>query len=174
MSRILQDLALAALLALGVLLVHDVGYVLHHPYWLDEAWVADSTRVPLSRVLGVTSVTPVGFSLLLRAAVVGGDQKHRLIPLAFAGATVSESQMAVRRLPRPSTPSWLWSLRRLWQVASRSHSLPPSAPTAPCVGTESVSSPCRRTSWGRSCRVSTYSAREGRKATLVGNQGAEE
>jgi len=44
----------------------------------------------------------------------------------------------------------------------------------PCVGTESVSSPRLRTSWGRSCRVSTYSAREGRKATLVGNQGAEE
>jgi len=98
LSRILQDLALAALLALGVLLVHDVGYVLHHPYWLDEAWVADSTRVPLSRVPGVTAVTPVGFSLLLRAAVVGGDQRHRLIPLAFAGATVSVAYLCGRGL----------------------------------------------------------------------------
>ena len=32
-----------------------------------------------------------------------------------------------------------------------------------------MSSPCLRASWGRSRRVSTYSAREGRKATLVGN-----
>ena len=96
--RRLPDLSLAAVVALGVLLVHDVGYVLHHPYWLDEAWVADSTRVPLSRVPGVTSVTPVGFSLLLRAAVVGGDQEHRLIPLAFAGATASVAYLCGRGL----------------------------------------------------------------------------
>ncbi len=92
------DLALAAVVALGVLLVHDVGYVLHHAYWLDEAWVADSTRVPLSDLPQVTAVTPVGFSLLLRVAVVGGDQRHRLVPLAFAGATLSMAYLSGREL----------------------------------------------------------------------------
>lgn len=96
--RRIPDLALAAAVALGVLLVHDVGYVLHHPYWLDEAWVADSTRVPLSTVPEVTSVTPVGFSLLLRVAAVGGDQRHRLVPLAFAGATVAVAYLCGREL----------------------------------------------------------------------------
>jgi hypothetical protein len=34
-------------LGLLVLLVHDVGYLLGHPFWLDEAWVALTTRFPL-------------------------------------------------------------------------------------------------------------------------------
>ena len=34
------EVALVVVLALAVFVVHDVGYMLHHPFWLDEAWVA--------------------------------------------------------------------------------------------------------------------------------------
>jgi hypothetical protein len=75
-------------LTLLTFVVHDVGYMLHHPYWLDESWVADSTRVPFRRIGDVTAVTPIGWTALLRAVVIGGDQRHRVIPLAFAALTV--------------------------------------------------------------------------------------
>src|SRR5579859_4807669 len=46
--------ALDGLLAVGagvlVILVHDMHYILSQPYWLDEAWVADSVRAPLGLV----------------------------------------------------------------------------------------------------------------------------
>jgi hypothetical protein len=81
--------ALAALLlGLAVLLVHDVGYLLRQPFWTDEAWVAVSTRFPLSQLPATTSSTPIGWSALMRAFTVSGEQTSRLLPLAFAGAAV--------------------------------------------------------------------------------------
>ena len=53
-----------AVLALGLLvvLVHNVGYLLRQPFWTDEAWVAVTTRFPLSQLRATTSSTPIGWS----------------------------------------------------------------------------------------------------------------
>jgi hypothetical protein len=76
------------LLGLLVLVVHDVGYVLTQPFWNDEAWVAVTTRFPLSQLPAATSSTPIGWSVLMRLFTVRGQETSRLLPLAFAGAAV--------------------------------------------------------------------------------------
>ncbi len=72
-------LAVAVLLALFPV-VHDVGSYLRAPYWLDEAWVALSTRFPLADLPSVTASTPLGFSFLLRLLPSG---ELRVLPLIF-------------------------------------------------------------------------------------------
>jgi hypothetical protein len=67
-------------LALLVLVVHDLGYVLSHPYWTDEAWVAATTVFPLSQLPVTTSSTPIGWAALMRLFTVGGTQSARLLP----------------------------------------------------------------------------------------------
>lgn len=90
----------AVVLGLGllVLVVHDVGDLLGHPFWVDEAWVAVTTRFPLSQLPATTSSTPIGWSLVLRVFTLGGDQTLRLLPLAFAGAAVAIAYWFARRL----------------------------------------------------------------------------
>lgn len=78
----------AGVLAALTFVVHDVPYMLRQPYWLDEAWVALSTRVPFTELTSVTSATPIGWTALLRTVAVGGDQRQRLLPLVFAALTV--------------------------------------------------------------------------------------
>lgn len=89
-----------AVLGLGllVLAVHDVGYILRHPFWTDEAWVAMSTRFPLSQLPATTSSTPIGWSALARLFTVSGEQTARLLPLAFACAAVVVGYWFGRRL----------------------------------------------------------------------------
>jgi hypothetical protein len=77
------DVGLAAAVGLAVLLVHDVPYMLHHPFWLDEAWVADTVRAPLGLTRSLASSTPLGWTVLLRLVPFGGPQRLRLVPLAF-------------------------------------------------------------------------------------------
>ena len=79
-----------AVLALGLLVVvvHNVAYLLRQPFWTDEAWVAVTTRFPLSQLRETTSSTPIGWSLLLRLFTERGEQTGRLLPLAFAGVAV--------------------------------------------------------------------------------------
>ena len=89
---------LVAVLGLLVLVVHDVGYLIGQPFWTDEAWVAVTTRFPLSDLLATTSSTPIGWSVLLRLVTVGGRQTSRLLPLAFAGAAVVIGYWFARRL----------------------------------------------------------------------------
>ncbi len=86
------------LFALAVLAVHDVGYMLRHPFWTDEEWVAVTTRFPLTQLPRVTSATPIGWSVLLRLVPFGGKQDLRLVPLAFSGATVAAAYWFARRL----------------------------------------------------------------------------
>lgn len=93
------DVGISAGLASLTLLVHDVGYVLHAPYWNDEVWVAVSTKVPLSDVPAAIASSPIGWDLLLRLAPAGHPQAGRLIPLAFAAATVVAAYWLVRTLP---------------------------------------------------------------------------
>ena len=78
------DACLAAAVGLAVLLVHDVPYMLHHPFWVDEAWVADTVRAPIGLTPSLSSSTPLGWTVLLRLVPFGGPQRLRLVPLAFA------------------------------------------------------------------------------------------
>jgi hypothetical protein len=82
------DRVMALVLAASVLIVHNVSYLLNHPFWVDEAWVADSIRAPLSKLPWLTSSTPLGWTLLLRLVPGGGQQDLRLVPLAFSMAAV--------------------------------------------------------------------------------------
>lgn len=52
-------LELLGIAALGsmVLVVHDVGYMLSAPYWLDEGWVAITTNYALHDLPATTSST---------------------------------------------------------------------------------------------------------------------
>jgi hypothetical protein len=71
------------------LLARRPAYMLGHPFWTDEAWVADSVRAPLGQVPLLTSSTPIGWTLLLRLVPpVGGPEHLRLLPLAFGVASV--------------------------------------------------------------------------------------
>jgi hypothetical protein len=79
---------------MGVLVL--LAVVIRHPatlltssFWLDEAWVVDSVRAPFGQLHLMTSSTPVGWTLLLRLVPpVGGPERYRLLPLAFAAAAV--------------------------------------------------------------------------------------
>ena len=94
------EVPLVGALAALVFVAHDVPWVLHQPFWLDESWVACalSTRFPLADVPGRTSTTPVGFTLLLRAVTFGGEQRYRLLPLAFSGGSVIAAYCLARLL----------------------------------------------------------------------------
>lgn len=90
------------LLAIGagvmVIFVHDLKFWLSIPYWLDEAWVADSVRAPLSLVPRLASTTPLGWILLLRLVPHGGLERQRLVPLIFAGLAVAVAYLLGREL----------------------------------------------------------------------------
>jgi hypothetical protein len=96
--RLTPEHALVLLLGLLVLAVHDVGYMLRQPYWNDEAWVAVTTRFPLSQLLATTSSTPVGWSLLARVLTFGRSESARMLTLVFAGAAVMTGYWLARRL----------------------------------------------------------------------------
>ena len=86
MARVVVD-GVAVLVLVGLFFaVYDVGSALRLPYWLDEAWVALSTRLPLSDLPTDTTTTPVGWSLLLRLIPFPNDL--RLLPLGFLGASI--------------------------------------------------------------------------------------
>jgi hypothetical protein len=92
------DIILAVAAGVMVIFVHDVHYILHEPYWLDEAWVADSTRAPLGLVPRLASSTPLGWTFLLRLVAFGGLERQRLVPLAFAGLAVAAGYLLGREL----------------------------------------------------------------------------
>ena len=77
------DYSLAVLAGASVIFVTNVRFLLAQPYWLDEAWVADSVRAPLSLVPRLASSTPLGWTLLLRLVPFGGPERQRLVPLAI-------------------------------------------------------------------------------------------
>lgn len=73
-------------LSVGVLLVHDIEYMLSHPFWTDEAWVAVFTNFPFREWVGRSSSTPLGWIFLLDLAPSG---HLRLVPLAFSVGVVT-------------------------------------------------------------------------------------
>jgi hypothetical protein len=92
------EYAVLTLLCLLVLALHDVRYLLSQPYWNDEAWVAVTTRFPLSKLPQLTSSTPIGWSLGVRLITIGRSQSGRLLPLAFAGLAVVPAYWLARGL----------------------------------------------------------------------------
>jgi hypothetical protein len=92
------ELCVAAAVGLCVLVVHDVPYVLHHSFWVDEAWVADSVRAPIGLTWSMSSSTPVGWTFLLRLVPFGGPERLRLVPLAFAGLAAAAGYLFGREL----------------------------------------------------------------------------
>jgi hypothetical protein len=104
-----QGLVALALTVLAVA-IRDPRYLLTRSYWLDEGWVVDSVRAPLHQLGLLTSPTPIGWTLLLRLVPpVGGPERHRLLPLAFAALTA----LAAWRLGSwlgPGGWSWLYGL----------------------------------------------------------------
>jgi hypothetical protein len=97
-GRLTVEHLLVLVLGLGVVVVHDVGYLLRQPFWNDEAWVAVTTRFPLSQLPVTTSSTPIGWSLLLRLVTVRASESGRLLPLAFAGIAVIVAYWLARGL----------------------------------------------------------------------------
>jgi hypothetical protein len=92
------DVLFAIVAGVMVIFVHDVHFILSEPYWLDEAWVADSVRAPLSQVPQLAASTPLGWTLLLRLVTAGGLQRQRLVPLIFAGLAVAAGYLLGREL----------------------------------------------------------------------------
>jgi hypothetical protein len=99
--RLTAEHLVALVLGLLVLAAHDVPYLLSLSFWLDEGWVAVTTRFPLSQLPDVTNSTPIGWSALLRLVTVPGTQSSRLLPLAFAGAAVVIAYWFARQLGWP-------------------------------------------------------------------------
>lgn len=97
-SRLTWEHAVPLVIGLLVLAVHDLAYVFAQPFWTDEAWVAVTTRFPLSQLPATTSSTPIGWSFLLRLVTVSGHQISRLLPLIFAGVAVLIAYWFARRL----------------------------------------------------------------------------
>ena len=91
-----MEAAIAVGLGACTFVVHDVGYMLRTPFWLDEAWVALSTRAGLGLVPWLTSSTPLGWTLLLRLVPGGGPQDLRMVPLLFSAAAVVAGYVAGR------------------------------------------------------------------------------
>jgi hypothetical protein len=99
------DVCLAAAVGLSVLLVHDVPYLLSHPFWVDEAWLADSVRARIGLTPSLVVSTPLGWTYLLRLVPFGGAQGLRLVPLAFTMLAAAAGYLFGRelRLTRFST-----------------------------------------------------------------------
>ena len=92
------EYCLPVALGLSVLVVHDVPYLLHHSFWVDEAWVADSVRAPAGLTWSMSLTTPVGWTFLLRLVLFGGAQRLRLVPLAFADLAAAVGYLFGREL----------------------------------------------------------------------------
>jgi hypothetical protein len=85
-SRRAPLLAVAGLLVL-VVVVHRLGPVLRTPYWVDEAWVAASSRVPLRDLPVTTASSPLGWTFLVWLTPAVG-QVARLVPYLFLAGSV--------------------------------------------------------------------------------------
>ncbi|MFL6294345.1 MAG: hypothetical protein ACJ75M_00595 [Actinomycetes bacterium] len=105
------------MVALGLMVLavalRDPRYLLTRSFWLDEGWVVDSVRAPLHQLDLLTSSTPIGWTLLLRLVPpVGGPERYRLLPLAFA-AMCALAAWWLGRLIAPAdrvSRAWLYGL----------------------------------------------------------------
>ena len=106
--RRLVDLVALALLLGAFLSVNDIGTWIGAPYWLDETWVALSTRASLADLPFITASTPIGWSLLLR--LIPDLDALRLLPMAFAVGGVVAAYALGRSVVRDRAGSVLTGL----------------------------------------------------------------
>jgi hypothetical protein len=92
------DACLAVVVGLAALLVHDVPYLLHQSFWVDEAWVADTVRAPIGLTHSLGLITPLGWTFLLRLVPFGGPERLRLVPLAFTMLAAAAGYLFGREL----------------------------------------------------------------------------
>ena len=92
----LVDVGIVVAAVVATFLVHPIHDMLTQPYWLDEAWVAVLTRLPWSRITGMSSSTPVGFLALLK-----------LVPGAWCSRTYSRADCVGHRSGAPGLPARL-------------------------------------------------------------------
>jgi hypothetical protein len=83
-----------------VLAVHRLGPILGNPFWLDEAWVALSTKMPIGNLPWATSSTPLGWTFLISLLPAHG-QVLRLVPWLFLAGSVFGGYLFGRRLDWP-------------------------------------------------------------------------
>jgi hypothetical protein len=98
--RFPADLIAVMLCLVSVPLVHRLGPALRSPYWLDEAWVALSAKVPVIELPTTTASSPIGWTFLVWLLPAHG-QIHRVIPLTFLGGSVAASYGFARMLGWP-------------------------------------------------------------------------
>jgi len=100
------EAALVAGLALAALLVRRPWQ--HQPaFWIDEAWVADSLRVPLGQLRELAGSTPLGWLALLRLVPpVGGPERYRVVALLFALTAVVPAYLLGRRACPAAASRW--------------------------------------------------------------------
>jgi hypothetical protein len=98
----IADATAAVLTVVLLLAVHDIPAMIRAHYWLDEAWVALSVRLPLADLPAATASTPLGWTALLR--LVPGVERLRLLPFAFLVAAVLIAYAFGRSLGWASKP----------------------------------------------------------------------
>lgn len=92
------DVCLAVAVGLCVFAVHDVPYLLHHSFWVDEGWVAETVRARIGLTPSLASSTPLGWTYLLRLVPFGGPERLRLVPLGFAALAAAAGYLFGREL----------------------------------------------------------------------------
>ncbi len=105
----LTDALLVGALMVTTFLVHPVALMMRRPYWVDEAWVADLTRLPFARSLSLSSSTPVGWLALLHLIPGEALQRGRVLTLAFAILSSAAAYVLARGL--------MWRTRGAARVA---------------------------------------------------------
>ena len=73
------DSLLVAVLIVATVVVHPVTSMIHQPYWQDEAWVADLTRLPFGRAFQFSASTPTGWLTLLWLLPGSGLERGRIL-----------------------------------------------------------------------------------------------
>ena len=89
------------MLLTAVLVVHRLGPILGDPFWLDEAWVALSTTMPIGDLPWATSSTPLGWTFLIWLLPAHG-QVLRVVPWVFLVGSIFGGYAFGRFLPWPS------------------------------------------------------------------------
>lgn len=88
-----RDAVVMAMLVVIAVVLRRPSYQLSHPFWLDEAWVADSVAAGWRDIPRLTSITPIGWTAVLHLFGAFGRDRLRLLPMALSAATVVPAYM---------------------------------------------------------------------------------
>ncbi len=93
------DSLITAVVVVGTFFVHPFGLLVHRPYWVDEAWVAALTRLPLGRALALSAAAPPGWVALVWLVPGPVSQRERFVTLAFSMLSAGVAYVFARGLP---------------------------------------------------------------------------